>query len=342
MQFDESEFAKIFEEMVQIDEFSGVVLVTKNSKIVFERAYGFADKRFNVSNQMNTKFNIGSLNKLITRIAILQLHQKDLLDFDDLVGKHLPEFPEAIASKVKIKHLLEFTSGMGDYFNDKFEASLGKLRTIDDFIPFFIDDELTFEPGERFQYSNAGYVVLGKIIESITGRDYYDYVRENIYAPAGMNDTDHFEVDSITPNLATGYTHYMPDESFDSTKRRCNYFIIGSRGSPAGGGYSTAFDLLRLDQAITSETLLDHEHSQLVFRPLDAPPESKAKSVGLAGGAPGLNALYLKYFESDYTVIILSNYDPEVVEPIAEKIRDIFTPGGNKGKIVKLGEEHQR
>ncbi|MHA1288217.1 MAG: serine hydrolase domain-containing protein, partial [Candidatus Thorarchaeota archaeon] len=183
-EFNEQEFEKIFSDMAHADKFSGVVLVAKEDEVVFEKAYGYACKNFKIPNQLDTIFNIGSLNKVITKIAILQLLQKGLLTLDDLIGKHLPEFPKNIATKVKISHLISFTSGMGDYFNDKFDAGNGNLRTLDDFVPFFIDDPLQFEPGEKMLYSNAGYVTLGKIIEAVSGMDYYEYVKKNIYEPA--------------------------------------------------------------------------------------------------------------------------------------------------------------
>jgi CubicO group peptidase (beta-lactamase class C family) len=334
--FDEKRFQDIFQKLYDEDKFSGVVLVAREDEIIFEKAYGYACKSFQVENTMDTKFNIGSLNKLITKIAIFQLIQKEKLTLDDYVGKHLTEFSDEIKSKVKIHHLLEFTSGMGDYFNEKFQQSSGKLRTLDDFIPFFVNDPLSFEPGEGNQYSNAGYVVLGKIIEAVSGMDYYDYVRENIYKPAGMSDSDHYERDSITPNLATGYTHHMPDGSIDPTKRRTNFFIIGSRGSSAGGGHSTAYDLLKLDRAIVNEILLNEEHSSRVFLPLSVEPNRKPRLVGLAGGAPGLCALYLKFFQAGYTVFVLSNYDPEDVEPATKVITDYFVPKDEQVKQFRM------
>ena len=112
--FNEKEFEKIFSDMTDADKFSGVVLVAKEDMVVFEKAYGYACKNFKIPNQLDTIFNIGSLNKVITKIAILQLLQKGKLTLDDLVGKHLPNFPEEIATKVKISHLISFTSGMGD------------------------------------------------------------------------------------------------------------------------------------------------------------------------------------------------------------------------------------
>ncbi len=336
MEFDEKEFEGLFQTLVDADKFSGVVLVAKEDEIIFEKAYGYACKNFEVPNQLDTKFNIGSLNKVITKIAILQLLQKGKLTLEDLVGKHLPDFPKEIATKVKISHLISFTSGMGDYFNEKFTAGNGNLRTLDDFVPFFIDDPLLFEPGEKMEYSNAGFVVLGKIIEAVSGIGYYEYVKKNIYEPAGMLDSEHYEIDAIIPKLATGYTHHMPDGSIHPSKRRTNYFIIGSRGSSAGGGQSTVYDLFKLDRAIANELLLDKEHSGRVYVPLEVKSGANPRVVGLAGGAPGLIALYLKFNVSGYTVLILSNYDPEDVEPVTKSIMDMFVPESERGKKAEM------
>jgi CubicO group peptidase (beta-lactamase class C family) len=324
--FETGELDAYLKQMTDKDAFSGVVLVDKEGEVILERAYGFACKTFGVKNRIDTKFNVGSLNKIFTKIAILQLKQKGLLKLDDLVGTHLPDFREDIATKVRISHLIEFTSGLGDYFNEKFSDAIGRLRTVDDFIALFINDPLLFEPGEGQQYSNAGYVVLGKIIEAVSGIDYYDYIRNNIYKPAGMKDSDHYERDIPVANLATGYTRQMPDGTKHQTSRRRNDFIIGTRGSPAGGGYSTLKDLRRFDEAVSENVLLDEDHSKMVFRPLNTDPSTNPKSVLLAGGAPGLTALYLKFFHAGYTVFILSNYDPEDIEPLSEHIRSMIMP----------------
>ncbi|MHA2027068.1 MAG: serine hydrolase domain-containing protein [Candidatus Thorarchaeota archaeon] len=329
----------LLRKMADEDKFSGVALVHKNGEIVFEGAYGFACKRFSVPNTIETKFNIGSLNKLITKTAILQLLQRGLLDLDDLVGKYLPDFPKDIAEKVKIRHLISFTSGMGDYFNERFASAIGRLRKLDDFVELFIDDPLLFEPGEKKHYSNAGYVVLGKIIEAVSGMDYFDYIRENIYKPAGMDNSDHYELDSPTPNRATGYTRNSACCESIETGRRNNFYLIGTRGSPAGGGYSTVRDLMKFDIAVDNEKLLDGRHSKMVMRPIGSSLDTKPKSAVLAGGAPGLIALYFKFFEFGHSVFVLSNYDPEDVEPMVTPIRSLFLPDEDKGKIVTMRKD---
>ncbi|MFW9834504.1 MAG: serine hydrolase domain-containing protein [Candidatus Thorarchaeota archaeon] len=338
-ELDVKKFQKMLEDYVKQDKFSGTTLVIKDDKVIFEKAYGIADKRFGIPNKIDTKFNVGSLNKIITKTAILQLVQQEKIELDDLVGKYLPDFREDIATKVKIRHLISFTSGMSDYFGKKFDQSLGGLRKVSDFVPLFIEDPLLSEPGEKWNYSNAGYVVLGLIIEAVSGIDYYDYVMENIYRPAGMKNSHHYEVDSVTENMATGYTRHMPDGTVHPSKRRNNYFVIGSRGSPAGGGYSTVHDWLLFDRAITQEKLMNSEFSKKVFMPLDADPSKQPSAIAMAGGAPGLTALYIKFFKLGYTFIVFSNYDPDDIEPLAEEIRDLVIPKSEQKKIVKMRED---
>lgn len=173
------------------DQFSGAVLIAKNGKPIFEQAYGLASKAFNVPNRVDTKFNLASINKMFTAVAIAQLVEQGKLSFDAPVIKYLPDYPnKAVAEKVTIHQLLTHTSGLGDYFNEKFEAKKSRLRAVQDYFSLFVDDPLRFEPGTKWRYSNAGFIVLGAIIEKVSGQDYFDYVREHIFKPAGMNNTD--------------------------------------------------------------------------------------------------------------------------------------------------------
>jgi CubicO group peptidase (beta-lactamase class C family) len=313
---------------VAADRFSGCILVAQGDTPIFRKAYGFASKRFKVPNQVDTKFNLGSITKVFTKVAVMQLAERHKLSLEDYISEYLQNYPPDTASKITINHLLSHTSGMGNYFNEKFEASKDKLRTVDDFMSLFLNDPLSFKPGEKMQYSNNGYVVLGKIVESISGQDYYDYVREHIYRPAGMSDSDHYETDSPVPNLAIGHTrmHNQPYKLVGGSWRE-NALMIGIKGSPAGGGYSTADDLLRFSIALRSHKLLNQEHTDLVYHqpsPAGTSQAEKPRAFGVAGGAPGIGAALKMYLDTAYVNIILSNHDPEDMQVIRQKTEDII------------------
>ena len=308
----------------EADEFSGAVLIARDAKSIFEEAYGLASKRFNIPNRVDTRFNIGSLNKMFTKVAVTQLAEQGKLSFNDYIRQHLPDYPPEISNKVTIRHLLDHTSGMGHYWNEKFEASKSRLRTVDDFLRLFIDEPLSFEPGEKFQYSNAGYVVLGKIVEVASRQDYYDYMRERIYKPAGMNDTGHYEMDIPVPNLAIGYTRTGSEGRLETGLRRENTFLVGLKGSPAGGGYSTVEDLLKFYIALRSYKLLSPKYTDIVLPDTRTPDKEKKRVTSLAGGAPGVAAIFEMYHGLGYTVIILSNYDTPTVEPVRKKISEMI------------------
>lgn len=313
----------------QKDVFSGVVLIAKDGETVFKEAYGPADRTFNTSNKTDTKFNIGSLNKMFTELAIHQLMEKELLQKNTPIKGYLPDLPERLTEKITINHILNHTSGLGHYWNQKFQSSLSMLRTVDDFVELFINDPLSFEPGERFQYSNSGFCLLGKIIENTTGIDYYRYVRDNIYSPIGMNNSDHFELDTPVINKATGYSK-LDSTGHKQDTWKSNVFMIGVKGSPAGGGFSTVDDLLRFRNAvyyqrINCPSFLDYFVS----------PKRKDDSslfISRAGGAPGIAALFENTVDKRYTVIVLSNIDP--VDVVTRKIVSIH----DKIKEMVLGK----
>lgn len=313
-------------QVVGADEFSGTVLVARKDSVVFQKAYGLASKEYNVPNRVDTKFNLGSINKTFTQVAIGQLAEQGKLSFDDRLGKHLPDYPNhEAAEKVTIRQLLEMKSGIGDFFGPEFEAiPKNRLRTLKDFLPLFANKPLQFEPGTKQQYSNGGYIVLGAIIEKASGQDYYDYVREHIFKVAGMNNTDWYEADVMTPNLASGYTR---EGMVDRAKglRKNNFYTRPAKGSPAGGGYSTADDLLKYAAALRDGRLRLPNFRQ------PASPDQKGSSaakqphfagLGIAGGAPGINAVLEANEATGYTVIVMSNYDPPSAEKIARQIRE--------------------
>jgi CubicO group peptidase (beta-lactamase class C family) len=285
------------------DEFSGVVLIAKDFKVFFHEAYGYADRDKKVPNRKDTKFNLGSINKSFTRAAILKLEKEGRLSLDDTIGKLLPDYPNPeAAGKVKVRHLLEMTSGIGDFFGARYEATpKDKIRSIRDYLPLFADLPLEFEPGTNNRYSNGGYIVLGAIIEKVAGVDYYTYARENIFKPCGMPDTDSYERDKGVPNLALGYTR----RGKPAGERVLNHQTLPGRGSSAGGGYSTAADLLKYVQALSTGQ---------VFLP------DIANGLGIAGGAPGINSAVEWDRRGGYLVIVLTNFDPPTAGSAARQI----------------------
>ncbi len=324
-------------ERAAADRFSGAVLVAKGGKPIFARAYGLASKAFNVPNRVDTKFNLGSMNKMFTAIAVAQLAEKGKLSFDDTVGKHLPAYPnKEVSNKVTIHHLLTHTSGMGDYFNEEYEKSAKeRLRAVKDYFPLFVNEPLKFEPGQKWDYSNAGFMLLGAIIEKVSGQSYFDYVRENLYKPAGMTNTDCYEMDQDTPNLAIGYTRERASRPWKN-----NLYLHVVKGGPAGGGFSTVADLLKFDIALRNHKLLSRKYTDLVLTGKVAQPGSPISKyaygfgderrnghriVGHGGVFPGINSQLEIYLDLGYTVAVMSNYDPPAASRVADRLRDMLT-----------------
>jgi D-alanyl-D-alanine carboxypeptidase len=301
----------LLDTLVAADDFSGVVLVAKGETPLFKNAYGLASKEYDVSNRSDTRFNIGSINKIVTRVAIEQLAAKGALRYDDTIGKFLPDYPNKdAAAKVTVRQLVDMTSGIGDFFGEKYAATpKDRIRDLADYLPLFAAEPLLFEPGTDTRYSNGGYVVLGLIIEKASGMSYFDYVRENVYKPAGMDRTDHLMADVPEENVASGYTLAWDGEEHPGEPRRNNMYTRPARGSSAGGGYSTVDDLLRLVLALEADKLSAPETAKMF-----------AGNMAFAGGAPGINAYVETIATTGCTIVVLSNYDPPTAMKTGERI----------------------
>lgn len=325
------------QELVAEDKFSGAVLVARNGDPFYKKAFGLATKRWNVSNQLDTKFNLGSMNKMFTGVAIAQLAGRGELSFQDFVGKHLPDYPnQDVREKVTLHHLLTHTSGMGSYWEELFDSHWWEIKTVQQLADLTAEKPLQFEPGDRFSYSNAGPIVLGLIIEKLSGLSYDEYIRRNVTGPAGMINTDCYEVDTPTPNLAVGYTkmNYGDDHDFGD-KYRNNLFMHASKGGPAGGGYSTVEDLLRFDIALRSGTLVSKEMAETLWTSKtgdqgygylfgENTDYEGERIVGHNGGAPGISATLDMYLNRGYTVAVMANYDG-AASTVARKLERILT-----------------
>jgi CubicO group peptidase (beta-lactamase class C family) len=313
------------------DVFSGTLLIAKGDTVLLEYACGEASKRFHVPNNIETKLNLGSMNKMFTATAIAQLVEKGLLTYQDPISKYVDEswLPKEITSKVTIHHLLTHSSGLGSYFNETFvNSSRALFRKLDDYKPLVKDEKLAFEPGKRYSYSNTGMFLLGVVIESVTGQSYFDYIRENIYKPAGMKNTDCYEMDYPVENLAIGYS---PDPKSPYGWQN-NLFKHVIKGGPAGGGFSTVRDLHRFARAIQAGKLVSADSLKILwkdylgenygygFRVAEGP---YGKVVGHSGGFPGINGNLDIFVDKGYIVAVLSNYD-RGASPVAEKISQLL------------------
>lgn len=315
------------------DRFSGVVMLAKDGKPLLARAVGMADPAKGIANRADTKFNLGSINKFMTRVAIGQLASAGKLSMDDTIRKHLPDYPSPAADKITIQQLLDHRSGLGDIFGDKFMAAHASLRKLSDYLPLFADAPLEFEPGTSQRYSNAGFVVLGLIVEKVSGQSYYDYVRDHIAKPAGLTDTASYAVDDDVPNRAIGQTKRGPEGPLP--QRRDNTGTLPARGSSAGGGYSTAPDLLRLSQALLADKILSKQWTDWLFT--GKVDSGGKRGLGVAGGSPGVNAVL--EIAPPYTLIVLSNFDPPSAEEIAREGRKIVGMGGERQERRRGGPE---
>jgi CubicO group peptidase (beta-lactamase class C family) len=317
----------------QADVFSGVVALSHNGKLVFRDAYGEADKDAHVRNTLETKFNLASMGKMFTAIAIAQLVQAGKLSYDDSLSSFLPDFPNPeAAKKIRIKHLLSHTSGlpMGEA-----RRSGAARESVDDIVAMYSDTtSLLFEPGSNYRYSNIGYVLLGKVIEKVSGETYYSYITEHILEPAYMGDTTLELLDHQSRRVAIGYAKKFDAEghpTFDSNQSQ-----DVSRASPAGGAYSTVSDMLKFDQALRSGKLLPIETVRVL---MSAQPELGAAKYGYgfdvndeldaaghSGGFKGISNNIDFFRQSGWTAIVLSNYTAssyEVCEPVVSKIREL-------------------
>jgi CubicO group peptidase (beta-lactamase class C family) len=324
------------ERMASRDVFSGSVMLAKAGKPLYSAAFGEANKDFGVRNTLDTKFNLGSMNKMFTAVAVMQLVEAGKLSLDDTLGKFLKAgaMRPDVLSKVRVKHLLSHTSGLGSYFTPEWDRqSRARYRTVDDWMALVKDDTLQFEPGSRWSYSNTGMLVLGKVIEVASGQDYFDYVRERIAKPAGMTNTDAYELDRVNKNLAVGY---QQEQTARGVEYRNNIFMHVIRGGPAGGGYSTVEDLTRFAEALKSGRLVSKESVRLLTTPkpeLGSPGygfgfgvQAGGKIVGHSGGFPGINSQLDIYVGEDYTLAVMSNYGGGA-QPIAEKARTLLLAG---------------
>lgn len=301
----------LLDEAAAADAFSGVVLVAQDDQVALHEARGLASIEHGAPNRPDTRFNLGSINKLFTRVAVGQLAEAGKLRLDDTIGKFLPDYPNReAAAKVTVRQLLDMTSGIGDFFGRRYaETPKDRIRALEDYLPLFAAEPLLFTPGSQRRYSNGGYVVLGLIVARASGQEYFDYVRGHVYGPAGMAAAAHLEADAPEKNVASGYTRDWGGAERADGPRRSNVYSRPGRGSSAGGGYATAMDLFRFARALRAGKLLG-----------DLGREWFSGPQAYAGGAPGINAELEIDPVPGWTVVVMGNYDPPAASSLAQRI----------------------
>ena len=307
--------------------FSGTLLIAKGDQVLLTMAAGEASKAFHVPNNIDTKFNLGSMNKMFTSTAIVQLVEKGKLSLDDPISKYIDEswLPKEVTDRITVRHLLTHSSGLGSYFNETYmKSSRALFRKLDDYKPLIKDDRPAFEPGKQFQYSNTGMFLLGVVIEKITGEDYFAYIRKAIYEPAGMTNTDCYEMDYPVENLAIGYS---PDPKSPYGWQN-NLYKHVIKGGPAGGGFSTVKDLHKFALALLGGKYVSKESRDAMWTDhlkadygygFSVSEGPAGKVVGHGGGFDGINSNLDIYLDSGFIVAVMSNVDGGA-SPVARKI----------------------
>jgi CubicO group peptidase (beta-lactamase class C family) len=300
------------------DLYSGTLLVARGDRVLHERAYGLASREYGVPNRPDTRYNLGSINKMFTAVAILRLVESGRLSLQDPVEKHLPGVldPE-VARKVRIEHLLTHTSGLADFLftPEMMPLNRANFRGVADYLPHLANDRLAFEPGSRWGYSNTGFLVLGAILERVTGEEYHTHVRRTIFQPLGMPNTDSYPRDAVVEGLASNYE--LAGSPAGRGWRNVT-FDVPIRGTPAGGGYSTARDLYTFMRALLGNQLLSPQMTETMLSPkpaLGSPAygygiqllSPSGNIIGHTGGGPGVSDVVTVHRPSGTFTVALSN-----------------------------------
>jgi CubicO group peptidase (beta-lactamase class C family) len=329
----------VLDRLVRVSDFSGCVTVFDGGETVFDECRGLAERSFNVPVDHQTKFHIASIGKMFTAVAIAQLVEAGKLSWNDTLAKRVPEYPDqAMAKKVTVWELLHHTAGLGDFMvPDYFEHAERYVNPVD-YLGLIARQPKVGEPGKGLSYSNAGYVLLGRIIENVSSESYFDYIQHHVFEPARMASSGFDSKDEVVPRLAVGYYH---DDGVFSHTWKANWVQSGYKGSPAGGGYSTNADLLRFAKAlhggklVTSTTLAKMFDNEV---PNDGPGAigagiderlSHGRHVrGHQGGIEGTTSDLEMVWETGAAVALTSNEGPSQHWLLAEQIADLLAAEG--------------
>jgi CubicO group peptidase (beta-lactamase class C family) len=296
--------------LVKTGKFNGSVLIARDGKVLISRGYGMADFELEVPNTSQTKFRIGSTTKPFTAMAIMLLQERGKLKVQDSVCKYLPDCPAAW-QPITIHQLLSHTSGIAkhDKAADYLKTAMLPM-TVTQLIDSFKNKPPDFKPGERFDYNNNGYILLGYVIERVSGQSYEAFLRENIFAPLKMMNSGYDEHNPIIKFRATGYVR-------DGNNLLNARYIDQSQPYAAGALYSTVEDLFLLDQALYSGKLLSKISLDTMFTPVGVNygygwfinKQFNRRVVVHPGGVPGFSAILTRYPDDKILIVMLSNVE---------------------------------
>lgn len=298
-----------FESLIDSD-FSGVISIRQPSRVIFRRAFGYADLPNRIPNRTNTRFATASAGKGFVAAGILRLAEQGYLALDTPISKLLSFDLRAIDPMITVRQLLNHTSGIPDYFDETVmedyeelwnELPCYKMRTNSDLIPLFITKSMMYPAGEKFQYNNTGYLVLALVLESVTGLPFDRYLEQEIFAPCGMTRTGYYELDRLPGGCANAYIY---DEA--RGEYRTNIFCVEAKGTGAGGAFTTAEDMEAFWRCLTVGKLLSEPTVSEMLRP-QVQEDRYGYGVWLRAQADGTFLPYLQ--GSDPGASFISSYD---------------------------------
>jgi CubicO group peptidase (beta-lactamase class C family) len=309
--------ADVWLKWADCDKFSGVFSVSGEQGVIFEKCCGYRNRSENLTNNSNTSFGIASGTKMFTGLAVCKLIEETKLSLEDKLCDVLPYDLGQIDKGISIFHLLTHTSGIGDYIDEETENSAEQMRDLYSRYPVYLWDRLEyylpmitplppkFKPGERFGYSNAGFVLLGLVVEAVSGLSYHDFVRDMIITPCKLEHTDFYRMDALPANTALGY---MNDKK--SGEWRTNIYNIPIRGGSDGGLFTCAGDLDKLWRNIFSHNILSEDTLSAFLKPQVFRTEFKSYGLGIYRYNRGSNLAYYAA-GSDFGVNFFTAYFPE-------------------------------
>ncbi len=333
-----SKIDSLLHQLEKDDVFSGSVLIGYNGSIVYSKHLGYSTKEKHLRNTSNTKFYIGSITKLYTKILIYQLVEEKKIKLNDKVAKYLSGFNKNVANHVTVQHLLNHTSGLGQYYDHpEFESRKKNISSIDDILYFVKTEELMFKPGTEVEYSNSGYVVLGAIIEKVTNLTYGEALKSYIFQKIDARNSSYSIINTAMDSTAQGYLTNLLTGATNA-----DLFLTGASD---GGIITTAYDLFKLDSAIFQSDIVLNEKSRLqIFNQRgnnELIATSKNVKFAIAGGDPGLSTIYSRNIVKGYTIIVLSNYDEPVSAEVLRSVVNILN-GNAPSKVIGSIARHLR